>query len=161
MVTFISTLFKGLVEDSSTGPAIVAPDSVGSAAGDEVGNANDVWTANGFFIGLAPGAFPGSVTGAGAAPGAAPGSVQNSTGWKFGDPICDFDKDDYKKRVIDRILYDLELIDGDDKIWKKEEKEIVSKSVGTIAVNMRENWCSVEKVVSNAIGGPLARGFRW
>jgi hypothetical protein len=93
--------------------------------------------------------------------GAEPGSMQNSTGWKFGDPICDFDKDEYKKRVIDRILNDLEFIDTDDRIWKKEEKEIVSKSVGTIAVNLRESLCSAEKVFSNAIGGPLARAFMW
>lgn len=90
-------------------------------------------------------------------PAPAPGSQQNTQRWQWGDPVCPVDRVSYTKRVADRILYDLNQIDMNDKVWKHDEKKKVSESVAGIACNLHENWCLSKNVLENAIGGPLSR----
>lgn len=88
-----------------------------------------------------------------------PGSQQNTTGWKFGDPICPFDRDSYTKRVADRLNQNLNAIEKyiKVKVWTEDEKKKVSAGLGGIASNLHENYCLYEKVIEYAIGGPLGR----
>jgi len=90
-------------------------------------------------------------------PGSIPGSLQNTQGWKIGDPICPVDRVSYTKRVADRILWELDQIDKKNSVWTSEEKKKVSASVAGIACNLHENYCLYEKVFEYAIGRPLSR----
>lgn len=85
------------------------------------------------------------------------GSQQNTQGWKWGDPVCPFDRVSYTKRVAERILYDLNKIDNTNSFWTGEEKKKVSEGVGVIACNLHENWCTLKTVIENAIGRPVTR----
>ena len=89
--------------------------------------------------------------------GVEPGSLLNSQGWKWGDPICSFDRKSYNQRVKDRIMYNLNKFDNKGSIWSSKEKRMVSEGVAEIAVNLRSNYCSTIQIVENSIGGPLGR----